>query len=347
MTALRDIAARLELDFRGDADREIDGLAPLDRAGPRHISFVAQKKFLDQLNTTEAGVVIIHPDWLDAWSGDAVLSDNPYLSFSRASWLFDNRPVPSGDIDPGATVSSSATLGRNVTIDAGSVIDADVQLGDDVWIGANCVVGPGVTLGAGTQLRPGVVLHHHVTIGECCLVQSNAVIGSDGFGFAPSPDGWQKILQLASVRIGDRVEIGACTAIDRGALHDTEIADGVIIDNQVHIAHGVRIGRNTAIAACVGIAGSTVIGENCTLAGQVGVGDHVELVDNVHIGGQGRVTRSVTEPGHYGSGTSLQPLKQWSRSALRLEQLDALAKRVAELEKLVPLQEPPCKKSKE
>lgn len=333
MRQLADLAAALSLEFRGAGDCEIVGLASLASADERQLSFVANKKYLPQLADCQAGVLILHADWLDAWAGNCLISANPYLSFAQLTWLFDNRPEPLGSIHPTAVVAPDAQLGAGVTIDAYAVVESGAVIGANAWIGAHCFIGAHAQIGADTALRPGVVVYHAVEIGDHCLIHGNTVIGVDGFGFAPSAQGWQKILQLATVRIGQRVEIGASTTIDRGALHDTVIGDGVIIDNQVHIAHGVQIGESTAIAGAVAIAGSTVIGKRCTIAGQAGLADHIEIADDVHIGGQGRVASSVKSPGHYASGSNLQPIKAWSRSAVRFEQLDSMSKRIALLEK--------------
>jgi UDP-3-O-[3-hydroxymyristoyl] glucosamine N-acyltransferase len=188
-------------------------------------------------------------------------------------------------------------------------------------------------IGEGCLIHPQVVIYHDVHIGCDCTIHSQSVIGADGFGFAPAGDGWEKIVQSGGVRIGDRVEIGACTSVDRGTLEHTVIEDGVIIDNQVQIAHNCRIGKNTAIAGCTGLAGSTIIGANCTLAGGVGVVGHVEICDNVHVTGMTMVTRSITRPGSYSSGTPMAATGEWKRSAVRFSQLDSLQRRLSKLEK--------------
>lgn len=339
--SLGDIAQQLDLEWRGDAAYELTGLAPLELAGPSELSFVSKKQYLPQLAETRAGAVILHPDWAENWSGPCLLSASPYLAFARATHLFDNRPALSGCVHPRAMVDEHAVLGDRVSVGPGAVIEAGVELGDDVYIGANVYVGHDSVIGANSRIYPGAVLYHDVHIGRDCIVHANAIIGADGFGFAPSDQGWVKILQLGGVRIGDRVEIGAGATIDRGALGHTTIADNAILDNQVHLAHNVQIGERTGIAACTGVAGSTVIGKDCTLAGMVGVGDHLTIADNVHVNGQGRVSRSLTEPGLYASGTPIQAYREWSRNAVRFEQLAAMAKRLSNLEKqLSALAEP-------
>jgi UDP-3-O-[3-hydroxymyristoyl] glucosamine N-acyltransferase len=229
-------------------------------------------------------------------------------------------------IAPDVQVPASARIGAFVTIDAGA------RLGEGVTIGPGCALGARVSLGAGCNLMAQVTLYHDVVLGERCRVHAGTVIGADGFGFARGAGGWVRISQLGRVVIGDDVDIGASVTIDRGALEDTVIENGVIIDDQVHIGHNCRIGARSAIAGCVGIAGSTIVGADCTMAGQVGVSGHLEICDNVHLTGQARVTRSVAEPGSYSSGTPLEPTRQWARNAVRFTQLESLQRRVAALE---------------
>ena len=341
MMTLGDIASALALELRGDPTMEVAGIASLEHAASNELSFVSQSKYLPELSGSKAGAVILHPDWVENWSGACLLSDKPYLHYARATHLFDNRPTPTGDIHPTSVIHDTAVLGSGVSVGPFAVIDAGVSIGSNTLIGPGVHIGANSSVGEGARIYSGVVIYHGVTIGNACTVHANAVIGADGFGFAPGESGWEKILQLGGVIIGDHVEIGASTAIDRGALGDTVLEDHVILDNQIHIAHNVRIGERTGIAACTGIAGSTTIGRDCTLAGMVGVSDHLTIGDNVHINGQGRVTRSITEPGVYASGTPIQPHRDWSKNAVRFEQLAQMAKRVAHLEKqLASLMEP-------
>ena len=339
MPSLGELATLLELELRGDASRPIRRLATLDAATPDDLSFVSEKKHLSKLDDTRAGAVILHPDWVESWSGCALLSDTPYVAFARATRIFDNHPQANGGVHDAAVVSDGARLGREVTIDAGACIETDVALGDRVWIGAGAYVGHGAQIGADTVIKPGAVICHAVQIGERCTIHPNSTIGADGFGFAPTPDGWVKIEQLATVIIGNDVEIGANSTIDRGALEDTVVEDGAIIDNLVQIGHGARVGTQTAIASQAGISGSTEIGARCVIAGQAGMAGHLTIADDVHIGGQGRVASSVTEPGHYSSGTPIQPLRSWLRSASRFTQLDQMARRIAQLEKAAGLEQ--------
>lgn len=333
MPTLGDIAKALDLPFHGNPDTALSRLASLESAGEGDLSFVAQKKFSKLLSTSAVGAVICPEDWVGEYGGAVLVSTQPYIDFARATRLFDNRPQPSGRVHETAVIASSVQLGANTTIDACAVIEDGAVLGDNVWIGPNVWVGSGVKVGDSTAIRSGVSLYHGVSLGRSCLVHANTVIGSDGFGFAPTESGWEKILQLGAVTIGDRVEIGAGCTIDRGALDNTVIENDVIIDNLVHIAHGVTIGARSAIAGQVGFAGGAKLGERCTVGGQAGFAGHLEIANDVHIGGQGRVSRSVTEPGHYASGTGLMPVRDWARNAARYEELNEMAKRIDALEK--------------
>ena len=335
MPTLGDAAEALGLAFRGDPSLSLDRLAPISQAGVGDLSFIAQKKFAKSLLASEATAVICPEAWVGEFSGAVLFSDDPYADFARATRLFDNRPASTGHIDSSAVIAKTVQLGANVTVDAGAVIADGASIGDNAWVGPNVWVGDRASVGSGTQLRAGVAIYHDVVIGADCLIHANTVIGSDGFGFAPTSAGWEKILQLGSVTIGDRVEIGAGCAIDRGALEDTQIAGDVIIDNLVHIAHGVKVGRGSAIAGQVGFAGGTELGERCTVGGQSGFAGHLKIGNDVHIGGQGRVSRDVQEAGHYASGTSLMPVRDWARNAARYEKLTDMAKRIDALEKLL------------
>ena len=332
MYTLGEVAEKLELTFSGDAQLPIVSLAPLASAGADQLTFVTGLKFIEELRQSHAAAVILPEDMAAECSGAYLISANPYLSYARASQLLDDSLRPPAGIHSSAVVADDAVLGANVSIGPLVSVDAGVVLGDEVAIGAGAHIGEGAAIGDRSRIHPKVVIYHGVTLGSDCTVHSQTVIGSDGFGWVPGPEGWEKIGQLGSVVVGDRVDIGASCTIDRGALDNTEIADGVIIDNQVHIAHNCRIGKNTAIAGCVGIAGSTTIGENCTFAGQVGVSGHLTICDGAHFTGQARITKSVTEPGTYSSGTPLALSREWARNAVRFLQLDKIQKRLEALE---------------
>lgn len=333
MLSLGQLAEQLGLPLNAaDAGVELLGLAPVERAGPGELTFISDKRYLSALADTRAGCVILREEWAEACPVACMHSADPYYSYAKASALFDTQPPPAPGIHPSAVVDPAAIVPDSCSVGPNACIEAGVVLGEGVVIGANVFVGRESLLGAGTRIEAGAVIYHQVRMGRQCRVHACSVIGSDGFGFARRADGWQKIHQLGGVRIGDFVDIGAGCTIDRGALDDTVISDHVIIDNQVHLAHNCVIGERTAIAGCVGMAGSSIVGADCTFAGQVGVSGHVEICDNAHFTGQARVARSVDEPGTYSSGTPLDHQRKWARNAVRFSQLDALQKRVAELE---------------
>lgn len=334
---LGELAERLDAQCIGDETYKIVGLSTLASAGPDQLSFLANPKYQKALETTRAGAVLVAAEMAESSPAHCLVTSNPYLAYAKASHLFapnliTNQGVhpsavvaASADIDPSACIGAHCTIAEGVKIAAGVVIQPGVSIGQDTLISRDCLIHANATI------------YHGVTLGERVIIHSGAIIGADGFGFAPSPDrqrgGWFKIAQLGGVRIGDDVEIGAGTTIDRGALDDTIIGDRVIIDNQVQIAHNVEIGENTAIAGCVGIAGSTRIGRNCTFAGGVGVVGHITIADGVHVTGMTMVTKDITAAGAYSSGTPMMETGAWRRSAVRFAQLDKLHRAVAALKK--------------
>ncbi len=336
MYTLGELAKQLDLVLTGDARTQVTGLASLTEAGPDKLAFLSRDTHLPRLAATRAAAVILRPEHAGACPVDCLLAENPYLAFARATRLFDFRPVSLSGVHPGAWVDADArvhpeaSVGACAVVEAGAVVEEGVVLGPGVYIGQHSHVG------ADTRIFANAVVYHNVHIGRRCVVHAQAVLGADGFGFARGPGGWEKIHQLGGLRIGDGVEIGAGTTIDRGTLEDTLIEDGVIIDNQVQVAHNCRIGRGTAIAGCCGIAGSSIIGANCTLAGGVGVVGHIEICDNVHVTGMTMVTRSITAPGSYSSGTPMTATRDWKRSAVRFTQLDAMHRRLTSLERPSP-----------
>lgn len=338
MISLQELADYLGADFEGDGSIAISGIAPLGSASSGQLSFIAKQKYAAELPSCQASALLISPELAEdsSYTGQLLVVADPYLAYAKASRLFDPFITRArADVHPRASVHEQAQLGENVEIGANAVIEADAVIADNCRIGAGCFVGHGARLGVGTILHANVCVYHGVTLGENCIVHSGTAIGSDGFGFAPTEQGWVKIHQIGGVTVGDCVEIGSNTSIDRGALDDTVIADGVIIDNLVHIAHNVKIGRNTAIAGCCGFAGSTTVGENCSFAGQVGVTGHIDICDNAHFLGKAMVTNSVTQPGVYSSGVPLSDVKTWRKNAARFRQLDQLARRVADLAKRI------------
>ncbi|WP_448211241.1 UDP-3-O-(3-hydroxymyristoyl)glucosamine N-acyltransferase [Colwellia sp. MEBiC06753] len=330
---LTEIAQQIGATVKGDGNFSVSSLATLATAKNDQIAFLANSKYQSQLQTTQAGVVILAPDMADNCQTNALIMDNPYIGYALVAKLMDTTPTPATDIHPSAVIDASAQLGSNVAIGANAVIESGVILGDNVVIGAGCFIGKNSQIGANTKLWANISVYHQCIIGENCLIQANTVIGADGFGYAPHQGQWHKIPQLGRVIIGDNVEIGASTTIDRGALEDTVVEDGCIIDNQVQIAHNVRVGAHTAIAGCTVVAGSTTIGKNCTIGGMSAINGHIDICDQVLITGMSMVTKQITKPGVYSSGIPAQSNKDWHKMNARIRKLDQLAKKVSQLEK--------------
>ncbi len=332
---LGQLAEFLGATLRGAEDKEITGLATLQEAGPGQVSFLANPQYRKFLAETHASAVLLKPADADAYAGDALLVPDPYLAYARISHLFDPKPKAPAGVHPSAIIADDAQVDATASIGAYAVIESGAQIAAGVTVGAHCFIGARCVIGEGGWLAPRVTLYHDVRIGQRVVIQSGAVLGGEGFGFASEKGVWQKIAQIGGVLIGDDVEIGVNTAIDRGALADTRIGNGVKLDNQIQIAHNVQIGDHTAMAACVGISGSSKIGKHCMLAGGVGLVGHIEICDGVFITGMTMVTHSITEPGSYSSGTAMQPAGEWRKSAARLRKLDDMARRLQKVEKIV------------
>lgn len=329
---LGQLAEALGATLKGPEALQITGLATLQEAGPGQLSFLANPQYRKYLDNCQAGAVLLKAADAESFAGNALIVADPYQAYARISHLFDPKPKAVAGIHPSAVVAEDAQVDASASIGPFAVIESGARIGADVSIGAHCFIGARCVVGEGGWLAPRVTLYHDVTIGKRVVIQSGAVIGGEGFGFANEKGIWRKIAQIGGVTIGDDVEIGVNTAVDRGALSDTRIGDGVKLDNQIQIAHNVQIGDHTAMAACVGISGSTRIGKHCMLAGGVGLVGHIDICDNVFVSGMTMVTRSITEPGSYSSGTAMQPLADWRKSAARIRQLDDMAKRLQQLE---------------
>ncbi|WP_006787103.1 UDP-3-O-(3-hydroxymyristoyl)glucosamine N-acyltransferase [Thiorhodospira sibirica] len=330
---LGQLAQTLDLQFVGDATLPIDSIAALRTACPGQLSFLQKRNHAPALAQTRASAVIVRPADVPLCPCAALISDDPYLAFARAAQLLHPpKPVCPG-IDPSAQISPDARIDPSARIEAHCVIGPGCVIGAQVLLGPQCLLDAGCEVGAQSRLLARVTLGPAVRLGQRCLLHPGAVIGADGFGFAPSRDGWVKIPQLGSVLIGDDVEIGANTTIDRGALEDTCIETGVKIDNLVQVAHNVHIGAHTAIAGCVGIAGSARIGRHCAIGGGVGILGHITITDHVTVTGMSFVSASIDTPGVYSSGMPHQAARQWNRSVAHLRRLDELAQRVRQLEK--------------
>ncbi len=331
--SLGQLAERLGATLRGAPETIVRGLASLQDAGPDQLSFLANAQYRKHLAGSRAAAVLLNAADAEGYAGAALIVGNPYLAYAQLSHLFDRKPRVAAGVHPTAVVAADAQVDASASIGAYALIESGAQIAAGVTVGAHCVVGARSTIGEGGWLAPRVTLYHDVRIGKRVVIQSGAVIGGEGFGFANEKGVWQKIAQIGGVTIGDDVEIGANTTIDRGALADTLIGNGVKLDNQIMIAHNVQVGDNTAMAGCVGISGSTKIGKNCMIAGGVGMVGHIEVCDGVFVTGMTMVTRSITEPGSYSSGTAMQPAAEWRKSAARIRQLDDMARRLQQLEK--------------
>ncbi|WP_417517415.1 UDP-3-O-(3-hydroxymyristoyl)glucosamine N-acyltransferase [Marinobacter sp.] len=330
---LGEIAKALGAELRGDPEIRVSGLATLQAAGPEQISFLANPTYAKHLADTRAAAIIISPAAAGDGQTNVLLLDNPYLGYARLSHWFDPSPVAPPGIHPAAVVDASAQIAASASVGPNAVIEAGVVIDEKVVIGPGSVIGARSRIGSGSIIRSRVTLAHDVVMGQRCHILSGAVIGSDGFGFANEKGQWHRIAQLGRVILGDDVEVGANTTIDRGALDDTVIGNGVKLDNLIQIAHNVRIGDHSAMAAMVGIAGSTKIGSHCVFGGASGVAGHLDIASQVHLTGMTLVTGDIQEPGVYSSGTSADKNRQWRKNAVRFRQLDALARRVKELEK--------------
>lgn len=323
-----------ELGDASFAKHRISQIASLTTATSDTVSFFTNTAYRTQLAETQAGAIILAQKHADLCSTATLIMDNPYLGYARAASYLNPSPAPKAIVHPTAWVSPSAQVDDSVSIGAHVSIEADTIIGAGCRIGAGCVIGEGVVMGEACELVANVTLCHHVTLGDRVRIHPATVIGADGFGLANDKGVWIKIPQIGGVRIGDDVEIGANTTIDRGALEDTIIEKGVKLDNQIQIAHNVHIGAHTAIAGCVGIAGSTHIGQHCMIAGGVGIVGHIEIADKVHVTGGSTVLQSIKQSGVYSSGTPLEPNHQWHKNYHRFKKLDEINRRLKKLEQL-------------
>ena len=343
MLRLCDIHAALGGVLHGDGTRAIAGLASLESAGPDRLAFVGQARHAAAIESTQAAALIVPPELVPRASarGPCIETSQPYPYFARLTQWWRSRQLAAQraaadpaepSIHPSAWVHPSAELAAGVRLGAFAVVEAGAQIGAGSEIGAHCVIGARARIGAQARLAVQVVIGHDCTLGARCIVHSGAVIGADGFGFAAHEERWLKIEQLGAVRIGDEVEIGANTCIDRGTLDDTVLEDGVKLDNLIQIGHNVRIGAHTAMAGCVGVAGSAQIGAHCTFGGGAGVLGHLRIVDHVHITAATLVSRSILKPGQYSGAFPIDDNANWEKNAATLRQLYALRQRIKVLE---------------
>ena len=334
---LADVVAALGGELLGDGALPIDRLGAPDTATPTTLAFIAQPKYRALLAKSRAAAIIVEPALRDdaVKRGAAIVTPDAYLYFARLTqwWAARQREPLPGSVHPTAVVEAGVTLGAGVHVGALAVIERGAVVGDGAVIGAHCVIGRDASIGAGTRLAARVSFGERCSIGARGIVHPGVVIGADGFGFAPHDGRWEKIEQLGAVRIGDDVEIGANTCIDRGAIDDTVIGDGVKLDNLIQIGHNVRIGAHSAMAGCVGIAGSATIGAHCTVGGGAIILGHLSIADHVHVSAATVITRSIARPGHYSGVFPFDDNAEWEKNAATLRQLHRLRERLRELEK--------------
>ncbi len=324
-------------ELLGHGDLTIERIAPLESADSASIGFVANVRYRGALASSQAGCVIVGPALRDdvVTRPSAIVTPDPYLYFARLTqwWAARSAAPRVAGVHPSAVVAHGVSLAADACVGPQAVIEAGALIGAGAVIGAHCFVGAGVVIGASTRLAPRVTLMPGTRLGERCILHSGVVIGADGFGFAPTQGRWEKIEQLGGVCVGDDVEIGANTCIDRGALDDTVIGHGVKLDNLIQVGHNVQIGDHSAMAGCVGIAGSARIGQGCTVGGGAIVLGHLELADGVHISAASVVMRSIRQPGQYSGVFPLDDNASWEKNAATLRQLHTLRDRIRALEK--------------
>ena len=331
--SLGEIASALGLELVGDDLCKINSIGSLNNATTGQISFLSNPLYIDQLAGTQASAVILENKFSSSCDTNALISENPYLSFAQATALFKPALNSASGIHESAVVNQSAVVHESVSIGPNVIVEANVSIAPGSVIGPNCYLGEGVVVGKNCHLQSNVSLYHRVKLGDSVVVHSGSVVGADGFGFASDGHRQVKIYQLGSVSIGNHVEIGACATIDRGTIEDTWIGEGVKIDNQVQVGHNCRIGDHSVICGCTGIAGSVTIGKYCVLGGASGVVGHITITDKVQVSAMSLVSESISEPGVYSSGTWHMKTSDWKRSNVRFKQLDLIHKRVRKLEK--------------
>jgi UDP-3-O-[3-hydroxymyristoyl] glucosamine N-acyltransferase len=331
--SLGDLATRFGCELVGDPDVTVTHVATLAHAGPQSLSFLANPAYRAELEDTRAGAVVLRADYVDVCPVAVLVSNDPYETYARIASVLH----PPASFAPGvhetAVISPSARVAAGAHVGACAIIGDEATIGDGAIIGPGTVVGPRCRVGESTRLHANVTLVEDVRVGKRCIVHPGAVIGCDGFGNARSDSGWVKVPQVGGVEIGDDVEIGANTTIDRGSIEDTVIGNGVRLDNLIQIAHNVRIGEHTAMAAQSGVSGSTVIGRRCMFAGQSGLVGHITICDDVVIGGATMVSKDIREPGFYTASFPAEKDREWKRKVARFRRLDDLARRVSKLEK--------------
>ena len=320
--SLEDLAVRFGLALRGEPGLRVSRVATLSHAEAGSLSFLANPRYRKQMESTRATAVLVGPEHAAGCPVAALIDPNPYLAYARIADLLHPQAPAAAGIHSSAVVSASARISASASVGPLAVIEDDVDIGERVLVGPGCVVQRGARVGADSRLMSRVNVCAGVRIGRRCILHAGAVIGADGFGFAPDAGTWFKVPQLGGVQIGDDVEIGANTTIDRGAIDDTVVEQGVKLDNQIQVGHNVTIGAHTAIAGCVGISGSTTIGQRCMIGGGVGIAGHLTIADDVAITGCSLVSASIKQAGSYSSGMPAVESRIWRRMVAHLRRLD-------------------------
>jgi len=329
---LEHLAAQVSGQVQGDSRCAIEGIASLDTAGPGDISFLSNSKYRHLLPSTRASAVILAPADAPQCPVSSIVTDDPYLAYARIAGILRPADGIEPGIDPAASVSPEAVVDAGASVGAMAVVEAGASIAAGVRIGPGCIIGAGASIGENSCLDANVTVLGRAVIGRRAVIHPGVVIGGDGFGIAKDGEQWVKVPQLGSVRIGDDVEIGANTTIDRGAIGDTVIGDGVKLDNLIQVGHNVHIGANTAIAACAGISGSTHIGKRCIIGGAAGFAGHLEIVDDVIITGRTMVTKSISKPGIYSSGMPVRENAKWRKDIAHFNRLEEMFRRLKALE---------------
>ncbi|MDX1405264.1 MAG: UDP-3-O-(3-hydroxymyristoyl)glucosamine N-acyltransferase [Woeseiaceae bacterium] len=333
-TSLGELAVKFGIELVGNPEVRVSRVATLANADSESLSFFANKAYRPQLRQTNAGAVLLRPEDAGDCPVNALLADDPYLAYARIAGLLSPHPEVTPGTHPSAIIAGTARVAGSAEIAANVVIGEDCVIGEHVYVAAGAVIGPRCTIGDRCRIHANATLVQDVRMGERCIVHPGAVIGADGFGNAMSDDGWVKVPQVGGVRIGNDVEIGSNTTIDRGAIDDTVIGNGVRLDNLIQIAHNVEVGDHTAMAAFTGISGSSIIGKRCMFAGRAGVVGHINICDDVVVGGATMISKDIREPGFYTASFPAEKARDWKRMVARFRRSDDLLRRIKKLEKL-------------
>src|SRR5688572_23209921 len=326
--SLGELAVRFGCILKGDPDLRVSRVAALESADGASVTFLANPRYRRYLDQTKAGVVVLEPSLADACPVNALLAKNPYATYARIAALLYPAPTAIAGRHATAVIDSSAQVDASASIGPHAVIGAQAKIGARAVIGPGCVIMDGASVGDDTRLAANITLCQGVILGSRCVLHPSVVVGADGFGLAPDQGEWLKVPQIGTVRIGNDVEIGASTTIDRGAIGDTVIGDGVKLDNQIQIGHNVHIGDHTAIAGCAGVSGSAIIGKRCMIGGMVGIAGHLTICDDVVITGKSFVSGSIRKPGYYSSGIPVDETPRFRKNAARFQHLDEFVREV-------------------